>query len=72
MKILEEKSATPLSGWPSFPRIEYIFVCLEKPYQQISDDSRYRKLRSLKQLQEDGIITQDEFEKEKKRILGSQ
>lgn len=70
MKLLEEKSATPLSGWPSWPRIEYIFVCQDKPIDSISGDGDpYKKLRNLKQLLDDRTITQDEFENEKRKIL---
>jgi len=33
------------------------------------NDDKYEKLRELKKLLDEGIITQEEFEKEKKKIL---
>jgi hypothetical protein len=70
LKILEEKSATASSGWPSWPRIEYIFVCLNKQIDSSSEqDVLSNKLRTLKKLFDDGTITKEEFETQKYKIL---
>lgn len=69
LKILEEKSATIASGWPSWPRIEYIFVCLDKQLDHSPAQDPSTKLRELKKLFDDGTITQDEFDDQKKKIL---
>lgn len=39
------------------------------PYSPEYQESKYNKLRELKALLDDGIITEEEFEKEKKKIL---
>lgn len=36
-----------------------------------NEDDKYTKLRELKQLLDDGILTQEEFDEEKSKILGS-
>jgi hypothetical protein len=70
LKLLEEKSATIASGWPSWPRIEYIFVCLDKQLDHSpAQDDPSTRLRELKKLFDDGTITQDEFDDQKKKIL---
>ncbi len=39
------------------------------PYRPEHQESKYNKLRELKTLLDDGVITEEEFEKEKKKIL---
>jgi Short C-terminal domain len=72
MNPLRETTAKPPFILGNFPRIEIIFECNEKPGTTgttATDDPRYAKLISLKKLLDSGVITQEEFDKEKAKIL---
>ncbi len=78
----EEHAMTPISERRSrglhilgnFPRYEMIFVCEPKERPELAPGSSsadpYDELRRLKSLLDDGIITEEEFQREKRRILG--
>jgi Short C-terminal domain len=55
----------------NFPRIEIVFACLDKaPVRQPTiQDEQYTKLTNLKKLLDDGVITKDEFEQQKAKLL---
>jgi len=73
MLTLGERTSGPPYILGNFPRIELVFACTEKSIQERSNDFRdekYLKLVNLKKLLDDGIITQEEFQLEKQKILG--
>jgi hypothetical protein len=56
----------------AFPTIEITFVCVDKPNvtaPSTFDDVLYIRLNNLKKLLDNGVITKEEFEKEKAKIL---
>jgi len=56
----------------NFPRVELAFVSVEKAkgQQRIgSSGSRYDELRKLKELHDQDALTDEEFEREKRKIL---
>ncbi len=56
----------------NFPRIEIVFACIDKslPTRQPSvQDEQYSKLMHLKKLLDEGVITPEEFEQQKRKIL---
>ena len=71
MMSLRETTAKPPFLLGNFPRVEIIFGCVDKPPAPAStdDDSKYKKLFELKKLLDTGVLTQQEFEREKAKIL---
>jgi hypothetical protein len=56
----------------NFPRVEIIFSCVDKASAvgaATGDDPKYAKLVNLKKLLDAKIITQEEFDTEKAKIL---
>jgi hypothetical protein len=72
MKALRETTSKPPHILGNFPRIEIIFACVEKQPLVASptgEDPKYSKLVNLKKLLDTGILTQQEFEREKAKTL---
>ncbi len=68
--ILGERSSHPPFIAGNFPRIEIVFVLINK--KSINADSKLDKLsrlEKLKKLLDDGALTKEEYEREKKKIL---
>jgi hypothetical protein len=71
-EVIQQTSANPPYILGNFPRVEIVFDCVDKPTsaQPASDsDPKYTKLVDLKKLLDTGVITPDEFEREKAKIL---
>jgi len=69
---LTETTAVPPYVLGNFPRVEIVFDCVERPASlapSAVDDPKYAKLVNLKKLLDSGVITQDEFSREKAKIL---
>jgi putative oligomerization/nucleic acid binding protein len=71
MESLTETTSTPPYILGNFPRIEIVFDCIDKPgsLPSSSGGDKYGQLAKLKQLLDSGAITQDEFNREKAKIL---
>jgi len=74
MNATSEQATTPPYVLGNFPKVEIIFSCVDNPKNLTSStsangDDQYTRLRKLKGLLDDRVITQDEFETEKKKIL---
>ncbi len=72
MKPLRETTSKPPHILGNFPRIEIIFSCAEKPgavSTPAGDDPKYVKLVNLKKLLDTSVLSQQEFEREKAKIL---
>jgi hypothetical protein len=69
--IAEQTSSHPhILG--NFPRIEIVFVCTEKPLESDSApvaEDPYERLERLKKLLDAGVISQEEFDQEKREVL---
>ncbi len=68
MESLTETTSTPPYVFGNFPRIEIVFDCIDKA-GAVSGDDKYSRLAKLKQLLDSGAITQDEFDREKGKLL---
>ena len=69
---LSEHTASPPYVFGNFPRIEIVFVCVErKTSVPVFGDNtnKYDQLEKIKSLYDDGVLTKEEFELEKKKIL---
>jgi Short C-terminal domain len=70
MLSLRETTAKPPYILGNFPRVEIIFGCVDPPAGSAAgNDSRYKELYELKKLLDTGVLTQQEFEREKAKIL---
>ena len=72
MEVVSEQQSNPPYILGNFPRIEIIFVCADKlnvTAPSTFEDTQYIKLNNLKKLLDNGVITKEEFEKGKNKIL---
>ncbi len=71
MLTVSEHTASPHYILGNFPRIEIIFVCMHKSNTETASiiTDKYDYLTKIKELLDKGVLTQDEFEVEKKKIL---
>lgn len=73
MRPLQETVSKPPHIMGNFPRAELVFECL--PAEVVNREpggDKYAKLATLKQLLDNGAITQAEFEGEKRKLLSGQ
>lgn len=72
-KIIKEHTSVPPHILGNWPRIEIIFVCVNKSdnLKNVSSDDRYAKILQLKTLLDQKAITQEEFDKEKSNLLNN-
>lgn len=72
IKLSKNTASEPPHILGNFPRIEIIFICIDNQKvdkgSDFADDS-YERLRELKSLLDDGMITQNELDAEKVKIL---
>jgi hypothetical protein len=66
MKPLRESTSKPPHIFGNFPRAELVFECIDKPENK---SDKYTSLINLKKLLDNGAITQEEFDRKKKKIL---
>jgi hypothetical protein len=73
--VLGEKSSQPPYILGNFPRIEIVFAAVDRPKTAGgggADGGSYARLRELKGLLDNGTLTKDEFEREKRKVLSGQ
>jgi hypothetical protein len=70
MLTISEHTAKPPYILGNFPRIEIIFVCINKSHSKNSNNnSKYEELKKIKNLLNEGILTKEEYIIEKKKVL---
>lgn len=72
MFTVSEHTAAPPYILGNFPRIEIIFVCVDAEDKKGTDlqvPDKYDRLNKIKNLVDAGTLTQEEFNKEKEKIL---
>ena len=70
---VSEQASSPPHILGNFPRFELVFVCTEKPPAASSPappEDSYERLIRLEQLLDAGVISAEEFEREKREVLG--
>ena len=70
--VLGERISQPPYILGNFPRIEIVFALIDKSKKPTNPDTkndRLSNLEKLKKLLDDGALTKEEYEKEKKKIL---
>lgn len=70
---ISETSSKPPYILGNFPRLEFVFQCVDKPPTETSSNGRdkYDELVKLKKLLDDGALTPEEFNREKAKVLSS-
>jgi len=71
-KTMTEQTSKPPHILGNFPRVELVFICVPKPSPgapSTFQDDTYIKLSNLKKLLDQGVITKEEFEAQKAKIL---
>ena len=71
MESLTETTSSPPYILGNFPRIEIVFDCINRPVAAngAPADDKYAKIARLKQLLDGGALTQQEFDREKAKVL---
>jgi hypothetical protein len=71
MESLTETTATPPYVLGNFPRVEIVFDCITAAPASAAPtgDDKYTKLINLKKLLDSGVLTQEEFDREKAKTL---
>jgi len=70
--VLGERISQPPYILGNFPRIEIVFALIdktEKPIDAVPKYDKFSELEKLKKLLDNGTLTKEEYEKEKKKIL---
>jgi hypothetical protein len=70
--VLGERISNPPYILGNFPRIEIAFALIDKPRETndiAPQEDKYDELEKLKKLPDEGVITKEEFEREKAKIL---
>jgi hypothetical protein len=74
VRALQETSSRPPHVLGNFPRVEWLFECAPPPATSASSSAGTDKLSQverLKKLLDSGALTQQEFEREKAKVLGA-
>lgn len=68
---ISEHTGQPPYILGNFPKIEIIFVCQEKEEDNNMNnhEEKYKNLEKIKKLYDNGILTEDEYLKEKEKLL---
>lgn len=72
--LVQETTSPPLILPGNFPRVEWLFECLDAPKVEAgptAESDRLTQLERLKRLLDNGTLTQREFDEQKARILGT-
>lgn len=74
-KPLQETTSKPPHVLGNFPRVEWLFECMDQVSVQVKNPTGIDKLgqiERLKKLLDNGALTQQEYEREKAKVLGVQ
>lgn len=74
VRLLEERTSTPPHILGNFPRVEWVFECTARQSVSAANSSssdKLSQLERLKKLLDSGALTQQEFEREKARVLSA-
>jgi len=76
VRPIREIASKPPHVLGNFPRVEWIFECVDSPPPSTSAlkpvGDRLDQVERLKKLLDSGALTQQEFDREKAKVLGSQ
>lgn len=74
VRLLQERTSTPPHILGNFPRVEWVFECVARPgvkASTLSPSEKLEQLERLKKLLDSGALTQQEFEREKSKLLNA-
>lgn len=74
VRLLQERTSTPPHVLGNFPRVEWVFECVTRPDGKasiLSPSDKLEQLERLKELLDSGALTQQEFDREKLKLLNA-
>ena len=74
VRPIQETASKPPHILGNFPRVEWLFECTDLPQSATvprTDSDKLGQLERLKKLLDSGALTQQEFEREKAKVLGA-
>ena len=71
MHALEEKASKPPYILGNFPKLELVFECVNQSavVKSAASGGKYEQVETLKRLLDSGALTQQEFDREKAKVL---
>lgn len=75
VRHIQETASKPPHILGNFPRVEWLFECVDAPQPTMAprtDSDRFGQIERLKKLLDSGALTQQEFDREKAKVLGLQ
>tara|TARA_B100001063_G_scaffold118142_1_gene110367 strand:- start:18183 stop:18728 length:546 start_codon:yes stop_codon:yes gene_type:complete len=66
---ISEHTGQPPYILGNFPKIEIIFICNDKIKEKVIIHNKYDDLKKIKDLYDNGTLTEDEYLQEKKKLL---
>ena len=71
MFALRERTSSPPHIFGNFPRVEIVFSCIKNKESDavINNNDKYEQIERLKKLLDDGALTNEEYQIEKKKLL---
>lgn len=71
MRGLEEKASKPPYILGNFPKLELVFECVNRSavVPSAAPGTKYERIETLKRLLDGGALTQQEFDREKAKVL---
>lgn len=67
--LIEEATSKPPHILGNFPRVEIVFSCVNRVQRAVGAD-KYDQVAKIKRLLDGGAITEAEYKREKRKILG--
>lgn len=71
MLALRERTSSPPHILGNFPRIEIVFACTgnKDSIEVVNNNDKYAQIEKLKKLLDNGALTKEEYQVEKKKVL---
>lgn len=72
VRPIQETTSKPPHVLGNYPRVELLFECADRAGTSAAAPDRLAQIERLKKLLDSGALTQQEYEREKSKVLGAQ